>query len=60
MDQDKARDFWKTVVDHAGTLCAVLNTSSSSHGLQRSIRRIGRIVQTLRSAAADIDPLLTV
>ena len=60
MDPNKARDFWRMVEDAAGTLCAVLDTSSSDHGLQRGIRHIGRLVQKLRSAAADIDPLLTV
>lgn len=60
MDANKVRDFWRMVEDAAGTLCAVLDTSSSDHGLQRGIRHIGRLVQKLRSAAADIDPLLTV
>lgn len=60
MDQDKARDFWKTVVDHGAELAALLDASPTGHGLQEGIRRIGRVVQTLRDAAADIDPLLTV
>lgn len=60
MNQTKARDFWRTVEQAAGTLCAVLDMSSAGRELQQGIRRIGRLVQKLRSAAADIDPLLTV
>ncbi|WP_156901790.1 hypothetical protein [Azohydromonas australica] len=60
MDQDKARDFWKTVVDAGGTLCALLDASPNDQGLQEGLQHIGWIVQTLRDAAADIDPLLTI
>ena len=60
MDQGKARDFWKTVMNHEAELCAVLDAAPTDHGLQESLQRIGRVVQTLRDAAADIDPLLTV
>jgi hypothetical protein len=60
MDQDKARDFWKTVMNHEAELCAVLDAAPTDHGLQEGLQRIGRVVQTLRDAAADIDPLLTV
>ncbi|WP_043458919.1 hypothetical protein [Azohydromonas australica] len=60
MDQDKARDFWKTVVDTGDTLCALLDASPSDQGLHEGIQRIGWIVQTLRDAAADIHPLLTI
>jgi hypothetical protein len=60
MDQDKARDFWKTVVDHGVELCELLDASPTNQGLQESLQRIGRIVQRLRDAVTDIDPLLTV
>ena len=60
MDQDKARDFWQTTVDHGAELCTLLDASPTEDGLQEGLQRIGRIVQTLRDAAADIDPLLTV
>ena len=60
MDQHKARNFWQTVVNNSARLCAVLDTSPTDHGLQQGLQRIGRIVQTLRNAAAAIDPLLTV
>ncbi|WP_298235641.1 hypothetical protein [uncultured Azohydromonas sp.] len=60
MDQDKAHDFWQIVVDGAATLCELLDASPAEHGLQDGLQRIGRVVQTLRDAAADIDPLLTV
>jgi hypothetical protein len=60
MDQRKVRDFWTTVRDNARTLCAVLDASPAGPGLQGEIQRIGRVVQTLRNAAADIDPLLSV
>jgi hypothetical protein len=60
MDHDKTRDFWKTVVDHGVELCELLDASPTDQGLQEGFQRIGRIVQRLRDAAADIDPLLTV
>jgi hypothetical protein len=60
MDYDKARDFWKTVMNHSATLCGLLDAMPNEHGLQEGLQRIGRIVQTLRDAAADIDPLLTI
>jgi hypothetical protein len=60
MDQGKARDFWKTVMNHEAELCAVLDAAPTDHGLQEGLQRIGRVVQTLRDAATDIDPLLTV
>jgi hypothetical protein len=60
MDPDKARDFWQTVLDDADTLCAVLDETAVAHGLEEGLQRIGRIVQTLRDAAAEIDPLLSV
>jgi hypothetical protein len=60
MDQDKACDFWKTVVDHGVELCELLDASPTDQGLQESLQRIGRIVQRLRDAVTDIDPLLTV
>ncbi|NML16963.1 hypothetical protein [Azohydromonas caseinilytica] len=60
MDQDKARDFWQIVVDGGATLCERLDASPTEHGLQEGLQRIGRIVQTLRDAATNIDPLLTV
>jgi hypothetical protein len=60
MNQDKAHDFWQIVVDGAATLCELLDASPAEHGLQDGLQRIGRVVQTLRDAAADIDPLLTV
>ena len=60
MDQGKARDFWKTVMNHEAELCAVLDAAPTDHGLQKGLQRIGRVVQTLRDAATDIDPLLTV
>jgi hypothetical protein len=59
MDQDKARDFWRTVVDYGAELCGVQDASLTEDGLQEGLQRIGRIVQTLCDAAADIDPLLT-
>jgi hypothetical protein len=60
MDQGKARDFWKTVMNHEAELCAVLDAAPTDHRLQEGLQRIGRVVQTLRDAAVDIDPLLTV
>jgi hypothetical protein len=60
MDQGKARDFWKTVVDHGVELCKLLDASPTDQGLHEGLQRISRIVQRLRDAAADIDPLLTV
>jgi hypothetical protein len=60
MDHDKARDFWQNVVDNGATLCELLDASPSEYGLREGLQRIGRVVQTLRDAAADIDPLLTV
>ncbi len=60
MDQGKARDFWKTVVDHGVELCELLDASRTDQGFQEGLQRIGRTVQRLRDAAADIDPLLTV
>jgi hypothetical protein len=60
MDQHKTRDFWKTVVDHGSELSALLDAAPNEQGLQQGLQRIGRIVQTLRNAAAAIDPLLTV
>jgi hypothetical protein len=60
MDQHKAHDFWKTVVDNTAMLCELLDASPTDQRLQEGIQRIGRIVQTLREAAADIDPLLTI
>jgi hypothetical protein len=60
MDQDKARNFWKTVVNHGAVLCGVQDAWLTGDGLQAGLKRIGRVVQTLRDAAADIDPLLTV
>lgn len=60
MNQDKARRFWTTVADHGPDLCAVLDASAASADFEPSITRIGRIVDTLRSAVADIDPLLRV
>jgi hypothetical protein len=59
MDQDKARDFfWQIVVDNGADLSALLD-ASPIEGLQAGLQRISRIVQTLRDAAANIDPLLT-
>lgn len=60
MNQDKARQFWTTVADHGPDLCAVLDASATAVDFEPSITRIGRIVDTLRSAVADIDPLLRV
>jgi hypothetical protein len=60
MDQDKARDFWKSVLDNASTLCAVLDAPPTQPELQADIKRIGRIVERLREAAAEIDPRLCV
>jgi hypothetical protein len=60
MDQHKARNFWKTVVDNRGELCALLDASPNEHGIQEGIQRIGRVVQTLRDVATNINPLLTV
>jgi hypothetical protein len=60
MDQEKAHDFWRTVVDHGADLCTLLDTSPAGEGLQEGLQRIGRIVQMLRDAATEIDPLLTV
>lgn len=60
MDSEKARDFWQKVLDHAPALCATLDTTTLAHGLADDLQRIGRIVQALRDAVADIDPLLTV
>ncbi|WP_028997119.1 hypothetical protein [Azohydromonas australica] len=60
MDQGKARDFWQIVVDGGATLCKLLDASLTDQGLQEGLQRIGRIVQRLRDAAADLDPLLTV
>ncbi|WP_028999973.1 hypothetical protein [Azohydromonas australica] len=60
MDQHKARDFWQTVLNNSAQLCAVLDATPTGHGLRQGLQRIDRIVQTLRHAAADIDPLLTV
>ena len=60
MDQDKVRQFWTTVADHGPALCAMLDASAAAVDLQPSITRIGRIVETLRDAAADIDPVLRV
>lgn len=60
MDQDKARQFWTTVADHGPALCAVLDASAVATDLQPSITRIGCIVETLRDALADVDPLLRV
>jgi hypothetical protein len=60
MDQRKARDFWKTVVDSRDTLCAVLDASPTEQGLSDRIQLIGRIVQRLRDIAEEIDPLLSV
>ncbi|WP_157119406.1 hypothetical protein [Azohydromonas lata] len=47
-------------MNHEAELCAVLDAAPTDHGLQEGLQRIGRVVQTLRDAAADIDPLLTV
>jgi hypothetical protein len=60
MDQDKARNFWKTVVDHGVELCELLDASPTEPEIQEGLLHIGRIVQMLRDAATDIDPLLTV
>jgi hypothetical protein len=60
MDSEKARDFWRTVLDHAPTLCATLDATTLARGLADDLQRTSRIVQTLRDAVADIDPLLTV
>jgi hypothetical protein len=60
MDADKVHDFWQRVLQHSATLAAMLDATVPDHAVQAGIRRIGRIVQTLRSAAADIDPLLSV
>ncbi|WP_157267982.1 hypothetical protein [Azohydromonas aeria] len=47
-------------MDGAATLCDLLDASPAEHGLQEGLQRIGRTVQTLRDAAANIDPLLPV
>ena len=60
MNQHKARDFWQIVVDSGATLCELLDASAAEHGLQNGLQRIGRTVQTLRDAATNIDPLLTI
>jgi hypothetical protein len=60
MDHEKARRFWSTVVANGTALCTALHASPSSPGLQAAIQRVAQLVQTLRDAAVDIDPLLTV
>lgn len=60
MDLEKARDFWKTVVDSGAALCSLLDMPCSGPELQDATRRIGRVVQTLCDPAADVDPLLSV
>lgn len=56
MNQDRARDFWKTVLDGQATLCALLDAPTNDDGCQEA----EQILQTLRDAATDINPLLIV
>ncbi len=56
MNQDRARDFWKTVLDGQAALCALLDASTTDDGCEEA----EQLLQTLRDAATDIDPLLIV
>lgn len=56
MNQDRTRDFWKTVLDGQATLCALLDASATEDGRQEA----EQLLETLCNTAIDINPLLMV